>query len=196
MAATIHIARRQTSRSSLCSGCLRSHQDQVCFPMNSLYLFAIPFLTRGSCCLLLQWHWFHILLPLESTLINQQCYLWGSKFPSLLSFTWFCLCDLHPCTLEKAVKSQEDRHWWQEHSIELTDLPCRGEDRWFLLKICNEWLLQTTHLTDNFERLWAPLLTSRMSALRLRSRWPVDFFLTVFPTALNCPKVTTTSVGK
>lgn len=65
------------------SGCLFSHQEQMHFSMNLLYLFAIPFLTRGSCCFLLQWHWFHFLLPLQSTLINKQCHLWGSKFPSL-----------------------------------------------------------------------------------------------------------------
>lgn len=41
----------------------------------SMNLLAVPFLTRDSCCLLLQWHWFHILLALESTLINQQRHL-------------------------------------------------------------------------------------------------------------------------
>lgn len=45
-------------RPSLCLWALAQPSGSDVLSYDFLYLFAIPFLTRGSCCLLLQWHCF------------------------------------------------------------------------------------------------------------------------------------------
>lgn len=82
VAAAVCVAGRQAPGHACASGRLHSLRGQMCFPVTSwTYLYSVsdqrfllPFITVAL---------FHVLWPLESTLINQQCYLWGSKFPSL-----------------------------------------------------------------------------------------------------------------
>ena len=103
VAATVCIARRQASRPSLCLWVLAQPSGSDVLPYEPLVLicnsisdqrFLLPFIT--------------VALVSHSFAIGKYPYKPATLFmreqiPKSLSFTWFCLCDLHPCTVEKAV---------------------------------------------------------------------------------------------